>query len=82
MAVPVLQVVVELLLALPVRAGVPRVPRIILDQLLDLLEGGLEGDCFALVQHLAEVVLLPGDEEVDVFVEEPLALRLLQIVGH
>ena len=77
----VLEELVELLLALAVRARVLGVARVLLDELLDLLEGGVEGDLLALGEQLPVVLLLLGDEHVDVVVEEALPLRLLE-AGH
>ena len=70
----VLHVLGELFLALSVRARIPRIPCVILDQLLNLFEGRVEGDGLALVQHPAEVVFLFSHEGVDVLVEQTLAL--------
>ena len=74
----VLQELVELLLALAVRARVLGVPGVVLDELLDLLEGGVERDLLALAEQLPVVLLLLGDEHVDVVVEETLPLRLIE----
>ena len=76
----VLEELVELLLALAVRAGVLGVARVVLDELLDVLEAGVEGDLLALGEQLAVVLLLLDDQRVNVIVEEPLALALVKVL--
>ena len=54
----------------------PGVARILLDKFLDLLKVGVQRDGLALVQHLAEVFLLLGYQQVHVLVEQAFAVAL------